>query len=185
MTPVTRRARARYVLDGLLAAILERVGEAVPHLLVSDAGHADAARLRQAFEARGDVDVVAEDVLAVGDDVAEMDADAEADALALGPVELPPRHGALDLDRGLDRADHGRELDQSAVAHQLDDPAAVAGNRGLDQPLPDRLEAADGAPLVLPGQARIAHHVRREHGGEPAIGVRCGHGLPFIPKAPF
>ena len=42
-------------------------------------GDADPARLRDPFQPRGDVDAVAEDIVVVDDDVADMNADAEVE----------------------------------------------------------------------------------------------------------
>ena len=65
------------VLDSLLAAINELDVELAVDLLANAGGHANTARLRQCFEARSDVDAVPGNIVAVDDDVAEVDADAE------------------------------------------------------------------------------------------------------------
>src|SRR5690348_17353271 len=87
----------------------------------------DAARSGEGLEAGGDVHAVAVDVLALDDHVAEVDADAEADALPVGNVRLPPGHALLDRDRARDAVDDRGELAQHAVADELDDPPAVLG----------------------------------------------------------
>ena len=51
-------------------------------------GDADAARLGNAFERERDVDAVAEDVVVVDDDVADVDADAEFDPIRCGTSAL-------------------------------------------------------------------------------------------------
>src|SRR3712207_2686587 len=71
---------------------------------------------------------------------------------------------------------HTRELDERAVAHEFDDPPRVAGEDGLDDLSAQYLEALEGAGLVALDQARVADHVRREDGGEPAIDTGSGHG---------
>jgi hypothetical protein len=92
------------------------------------AGDADAAGLGQCFQTSGDVDAVAVDV-AVFDDVADVDADAELDAPVLGLGRLALRDAILDRDRAFDRIDGARELDQRALAHELDHASAVLGNQ--------------------------------------------------------
>ena len=72
----------------VLAHRLEAEVELVLDLVVDVAGDADAAGLGEAFEAGGDVDAVAEDVVGLDDDVADIDADAEADAPVLGLIRL-------------------------------------------------------------------------------------------------
>ena len=74
------------VLDALLAEVLEAEIELVAHLVAHDAADADAAGLGERFEAGSDVDAVAENVVAVDDDVAEIDADAKLDAPVGGHV---------------------------------------------------------------------------------------------------
>ena len=51
----------------------------LPTCRVTDCRHRDAARLGDAFESRGDIDAVAEDIVVLDDHVAEVDADAEFD----------------------------------------------------------------------------------------------------------
>ena len=53
-------------------------------------------------------------------------------------------------DRAFDRIDHARELDQRAVAHELDHPAVVLGDQRLDELLAQRLQARVRARLVGP-----------------------------------
>ena len=101
-----------------------------------------------AFEAGGDVHAVAVDVVILDDDVAEVDADAERDAPVLGQLSLALGDAVLDRDRAFDGIDDARELDQGAVAHQLDDAAAVLGDQRLDEVLAQRLQARDRAGLV-------------------------------------
>jgi hypothetical protein len=55
--------------------------EAARSILANAGRTANAARLGQAFEAGGDVDAVAKDVAVFDDDVADVNADAELDAV--------------------------------------------------------------------------------------------------------
>ena len=69
----------------LLLAVVDKADIDPAFGILLDAGrHADAARLGQALEARSHVHAVAENVVVLDDDVADMDADAELDALGLG-----------------------------------------------------------------------------------------------------
>ena len=101
-------------------------GEIEPplHLPIGVLGKADRARLGDAFQSRGDVDAVAHQVaVALLDDVAEMNADAEIDAAVLGGrPALRSTMAVLHLDRAAHRVDHAAELDEAAVAGALDDP---------------------------------------------------------------
>jgi len=129
---------------------------------------ADAAGFGQRFEAGGDIDAIAENVALVGDDVAEIDADAEADAPVLCDLRLAVEHHPLDFDRAAHRVDDAGEFDQHAVAGGLDDAPSVLADFRIDQLAPVRLEAGERALLVGAHQPGIAGDVGGEDGGEPA-----------------
>ena len=97
-------------------------------LLVGRARDAHPARLTQGFKAGGDVHPIAEDVVAVDDDVADVDADAKDDL----PIDMNARivrqHRLLDRHRAGDGIDHAGEFHQQAIASGLDDTAMVAGD---------------------------------------------------------
>ena len=164
------------VLDLDLAHVLERDIELVAHLVARRARDADAPRHRQPLDSRRHVDAVAIDVVALDDDVAEVDADAEHQALVLGRVGLIRSNGFLNLHRAGDGVDHAGELDQGAVAHQLDDATAMAGNERIDDRAAQGLEAVERARLVDCHEAAVADHVRAQNRGEPASDIVPCHG---------
>ena len=75
-------------LSSLLAEIVEGESDLAAAPACTRLRDADAARLGDAFQPRGDVDAVAEDVVALDDDVADIDADAEFDARSAAPAAL-------------------------------------------------------------------------------------------------
>src|SRR5262249_2696961 len=83
------------VLDGLLAEISEGERQLIPDLIVSRAGDAQAAWLAQRLQPGSDIDAVAENVITIDDDVANVDADAEDDASILRYRGVAARHGTL------------------------------------------------------------------------------------------
>jgi hypothetical protein len=107
----------------LFSKILEGEIELVADLVAHHTADTDPTRLGHRFEPRGNVDAVAEDVVAVDDDVAEIDADAEVDTALrrLGMVG----HRRLPLGRTLDGVDDTGELDEQAVAGGLHDTPMV------------------------------------------------------------
>ena len=88
---------------------------------------------------------------------------------------LPVGHRLLDGDRAGDRVDHGRKLDDRPVAHQLDDPALVLGERA-DRSRSSRrlLDRGQRAGLVLLDQPRVADDVRGQDRRQPPLGARGG-----------
>ena len=138
------------VLQRLLAHVLEGEVEPVADMVAHRAGDGDAARPGDALEPRRDVDAVAEDVVALDDDVAEIDADAELDAAVLRHVGVALAHPALDLGGAGDGVHDARELDQHAVAGELDDAALMLGDLGVDQLVAD---APSAPPACRPRRA--------------------------------
>ena len=136
---------------------------------------ADAARLGHAFQARRDIDAVAENVAVLDHDVAEIDADAELDAAILRHAGVAAGHAVLDFDRAGDGVDHAGELDQHAVAGQLDDAALVLGDPRVDQFLAARLERGKRGGLVDAHQPAVADHVGSQYGGKPSLGAFVSH----------
>ena len=122
------------VLQLRRAEIADREVEPPPDLPIGVLGQTDRARLRDAFETRGDIDAVAHQVtVALLDDVPEMNADPEFDA-ALG------RHARVALDKAVlhlngaaQGVDHAAELDEDSIAGAFDDAPAVGGDGRIDQ----------------------------------------------------
>ena len=77
------------------------------------------------LETRRDVDAVAMPVRALHDHFAEVDSNANIDALILRLAGVSLRHSSLDIDRALNRIDDAPELGQEAIAHELEDAAAM------------------------------------------------------------
>jgi len=148
--------RPRDVLDALLAHVLEGVREPVADMVANRARDADAARRRQPLQPRRDVDAVAINIAAIGDDVAEINPDAKAQTALLGQIQIAVGHCALNFAGTAHRVDDAGEFRQHAVAGGLDDPTVVLGDLRLDQFAQICLYAFVGASLIGTHQARIA-----------------------------
>ncbi len=125
-------------------------------VVVGRAGDQHAARLAQLLQAGGDVDAVAEQVVAVHDDVAEVDADAEHDPAVGWPASACPLATTFWIATAQATASTTeRELDDRAVAHQLDDPALVLGQQRVDR-------RARAALLIAASVPASSCSIRRE-----------------------
>src|SRR5689334_8020821 len=111
----------------MVAAILELDVELVPDMIADRLRDGDAAWAGGAFDAGGEVDAVAVNVAVLGDNVAEVDADAHLNPAVVGKLGVLFAHPLLDASRAFDRADDAGELGEEAVAGQLDHPAVVSG----------------------------------------------------------
>jgi hypothetical protein len=84
-------ANARHVGSAISFKLCDPIlSKVISTLLATDlpmgiVGGADTAGLRDSFEARGDVDAVAKDIVFVNDNIADVNADPEFDS-------APPRH---------------------------------------------------------------------------------------------
>jgi len=81
----------------------------------------------------------------------------------------------LQLDRAAHGVDHAAELDNEAVAHALDHPPAVDGDRRVDEVAAKRSESSERALLVGGDQPAIADDVGGEDRGNFS---RLGHRAP-------
>ena len=139
-------------------------------MIADRGGDRDAAGLGDGLEPRRDVDAVTEDVVALDDDVAEIDADAELDASVLRHVLIALDHRPLDLGGTGDRVHDARKLDQHAVAGDLDDAALVLGDLA-DRPARRRmrLQRSERAGLVQPHEPAVADDVGGQDRGKTAL----------------
>ncbi len=97
-----------------------------------DARNHDAAGIGQRLQTRRHIDAVSENVIAIENDVADIDADAEFDALVRRNLGVTLGHAALDIDRATDGVDHAHEFHEHSIARRLDDSAAMFGDLGID-----------------------------------------------------
>ena len=72
------------------------------------------------------------------------------DVPVLGHAALRSAIAALDRDRAFDRVDDAAELDQHAIAHQLDDAAVMLGDQRVRRALAARFERSERPRLVAP-----------------------------------
>ncbi len=110
----------------MLAGVRELNRNPVSDAVVHDRGDANSAGIGQRFQARGDVYAVTIDVVAVDDDVTQIDANPQSNAAIR--IRIAP----LNRERRLNRVDHAREFDQSSVAHQLYEPPPAFRNDRIE-----------------------------------------------------
>ena len=78
-------------------------------------------------------------------------------------------HPPLQLQGAGDRVHGAGELDQHAVAHELDDAAAMVADDRLEDGDAPLLQGRKRAGLVRLHQAAVADHVGHQHGGQAAV----------------
>ena len=163
------------VLDLLLAHVLKREIELVPHLLVRRRADADPARLGQRFEPGGNIDAVAEDVAILDDDVTDIDAHAKFDPPSRRHGGIADDHFALHLDGTAHGIKDAGEFDEEAVAGRLDDATAVLGDLAIAKLSADRARCGERALLIFAHQSRIAGDIDSEYRCQPALDPLFAH----------
>ena len=127
------------------------------------------------FEARRDIDAVAEDVVLVDDDIAEVDADAIEQGARSRHVAIAPLHALLEIDGATQRLGDALEFDQQAVAGRLDDAPLAPRDRRIDEFEPYGLEPGKRPGFVRFHEAAETDHVGRDDRRKPAIGFMRFH----------
>ena len=105
----------------------------------------DATRRRFRFQPCRDVHAIAIEIIAIDDQVAEMQPDPKHDGGVFGLILIGVSHRLLELDGGAQRIHGAGKLDQRTVARQLDQPAAVARQTGSNRSV--RCAAAGSVPF--------------------------------------
>ncbi len=132
----------------------------VAHLLIGGGRQADPVWLANPFEPRCDIDPVAHQIaVRLFDDVAQVDADTNVDALVGRHARVAFGEAALHLQRAPDSFDHAAKLDHRAVAGALDEPTVVDGDGGVDEVAAQGPQARKRPLLVSAGQPAIADDV--------------------------
>lgn len=158
----------------LISPASAKVTPTLPLTLVVDhVGSQDAALRRLTFQPHRDIDAVAEDVVPLDDDVAEIDADPELDRRAGCLVALA--HRALDRNGALDRIDDAAKFDQCPIAHHLGDAAVAPGDGGIESLAPDPPQRRDRARLVGADHAAVAGDISGKDSGEASRDLLFGH----------
>ena len=160
--------RLRDVLDLLIAQIVEGQRQLVADLVVRRGRDADRTGLGEGFQPGGDVDPVAEQVVAVDHDVADMHADAELHRFVGGTPGILCGDRGLHRDRALHGIDRAGEVGDDAVAGGVEDAAPVRRDQLVDDDAA-RLQPGERADLVARHQPAVAGNVGGEDRGEFAL----------------
>ena len=86
-----------------------------------------------------------------------------------------PRLVALDVDGAVHRIDDRRELNQRAVAHQLDDAPAMQLDRRIEEFRTQHLQRRQNAFLVRTHHTRVTDDIDHHDCGKLPVGPYLGH----------
>src|SRR5262249_52904910 len=115
----------------------------------ADCSSAGRCPLTRNARSRRDIDAVAHQVaIALLDDIAEMDADADFDVALRRQAGVALDHAVLDLDGAANRIDDASELDENAIARPFDDAVVMQRDGGVDEVAAERAQPRKRPLLV-------------------------------------
>jgi hypothetical protein len=150
-------------------------------VLVHRSGDADAARLRQRFEAKRYVDSISLHIVVIGDDITEIDANAQFDRRRIRGNSVALCHRLLQRDGASHRLHRTRELHQNAVAFDPNNPPSMRLDMWPNHFAQYILQTPPRADLVLTSKAAIAHHVGKQDCYQSALHALLRHEVSFAP----
>ena len=136
------------------------------HMIAHRSRDADAARRTFGLKPRRHIHRVAVEVSAIGNRVAKVDADAEADGSIRRLIAIMDRNLLLHLHRTAHRSIDAVEHDEQRVAAGLNDPAAMLLDRRVDQVAAERTQPCKRPCVIQADQAAVTHHVGIDHGDQ-------------------
>jgi hypothetical protein len=142
----------------LLAQIGEFDRDLVADLIMRRSRDANAARFCVALKPGRDIDPVTENVIALDQDVTEVDPDSVPHTPVLRDALVAFGHCRLHRHRAFHRVDHRRKFEQHAIAGGLDDATAMLCHQGIGDGAVFT-ENAGRAHLVQSHQSRVTGNV--------------------------
>jgi hypothetical protein len=115
------------------------------------------------------VDAIAEYIAVIMDHIAEVDTHAISDTLILALLGLAFGHRGLDADGALHSVIRRGEFNEHAIARGIHDPAAIAGNFGINQLLAVQFLPGQNTFLVPFHKAGVADHIGSKDSSETAF----------------
>jgi hypothetical protein len=166
------------ILDLLWAEIDELHREFCPDIVSNNARHANPARLRKSFQPGRDIHGIAEEIVTLNDDVADVQPDPEPHLLTGRSISILLGYGLLNLDGTSHGINGAGEISDEAVASRVEDPASVRGDQAIDDD-PVCGEGAEGADLISPHETAVAFDIGCEDRGKLSFdGVRFQGSAP-------
>src|SRR6266478_2035319 len=116
---------------------------------------ANPARLRKSLQAGRDINGVAEEIVALHDDIADVQPDPKPHLLTGRSIRILPAYGVLHFDSAFNGIDGAGEIGDETIASRVEDPTAMRGDESIDND-PVGREGTKGADLIEPHQAAVA-----------------------------
>ena len=135
-----------------------------------------ATGLRLGLDTSSYVDAVTEDIVAVDDDVAQVDSDTITNALFLRHFRFAFSDRTLDCNGAANGIHDAGKLDEQTIAGRLYDAPVMFSDSGIYQLAAVKPLPRNGPFLVNLHEARVSNHVGSEHSGQPSFFAPRRHG---------
>ena len=146
--------------------LVEHEIEPAMHVIAHGAGNAYSAWRTLGLEPGRHIHAVAMQVRAIGDHVADVDADPKPDGPIGRLIAIVVRHLLLHFDRAAHRPVDAVEHDEQRVAAGLNDPPAMLVDRWVDQSVAESPKPFERSYVIQPNQTAVTDHVGIDHGDQ-------------------
>jgi hypothetical protein len=151
-------------------AVFAHIGEAnrklFGHVFAHRSADTGLAWLGKALKPRRHINAIAKYVISLHNHIANIDANAKANAPAFINVCIATLHSLLHHDGAAHRVNDRRELDKESIAHGLNDASLVLRDQRINEFPAMSVERGKGSFLINPHKPRIPRHVRGKNRGE-------------------
>jgi hypothetical protein len=124
------------------------------------------------------------DIIDSGDDVTEVNADAQFNAMRIQDINIPLSHSLLDRDGASHRLNCTREFHQNAVAFDPDNPPGMSLDVWPNHVLQYTPQTAPRSYLVLTSKSAIADHVGKQDCCQATLHSLLRHRVPSLSIRP-
>jgi hypothetical protein len=133
------------------------------HVIAHSARDADATGRAFRLQASGYIHHITMYVGAVGNDIADVDADAKSDSSIGRNLAINDKDLLLYLERTPNRAIHAVEHREQPVAAGLDDPTAIRIDGRVDDFAAQPAHPVERSDVIQPDQAAVTDYVGMNH----------------------
>ena len=127
---------------------------------------ADATRRTFSLKSRRHIHRVPVQISPIGNRVANVDPDAEADGSIRRLISVMDRNLLLHLHGAAHRSVDAVEDNQQRIAPGLDDPAAMLVDRRVYQVAAESPQSFESSNVIQPDQTAISDHIGIDHGDQ-------------------
>src|SRR5262245_7431961 len=166
------------VLQGSFSLIAKLHLKLVADLVADDIRAGNSTGRSETLQARGDVNALAIDIVALNQYVAYMNTHAKAQVPDFGQARVARRHTGLDFHCTAKGIDDARELDQKAIARHLENPPAVARHRRIQKVAPVLAQNRECSFLIGLHKPTVADNVCCQYRSKAAFYLVVAHVRP-------